>query len=290
MEPLTNSLIFTKITSKSPQPNIPTKRRKPIRGQNLKTSGSNQVDSYYAVKDALPAAVRHTLIKGLRRRLFLKLKRLVLTLSMKINMDLLRKIDPKLYGVAKDKTQGFKIVFRLYGENWPPLIVYRTAISSVKDVRLEANTAAAVSEWKAMFSNEPVILRRPQEKRYTRTSKRIQLENLYSHRRNANSTTPNKQLSSGKVQHKPFEITYNWKTLRRMEYEARPAYKWRNTPSQFEGSNTFDVNRKSPRVLPTPLALFRSRFKADEYRARWNSFGAARLARASPTQRESIGY
>jgi hypothetical protein len=175
MEPLTNSLIFTKIATKSPQPNSPTKRRKPNPGQNLKTS---QVDSYFAVKDALPITVRHTLIKCLRRRLFLKLKRLVLTLSMKINMELLRKIDPKLYVVAKDKTQGFKIVFRLYGENWPPLIVYRTAISSVKDVRHEGSTAAAVSDWRAMFSDEPVMMQRPQEKRYTHTSKRIQLENL----------------------------------------------------------------------------------------------------------------
>jgi hypothetical protein len=253
MEPLMNALIFTKI---SPIKKVSRRRLIP------------RPDPYYEVQDVFPVSVRRTLIKCVRRRLFMKLKQLLGELSRQTTLDLVRRIDSKLLVFAKDKTTGFKIVFRLFGENWPPVIVYRTSISNLKDLNCERSTAAAVSDWRVLFSNKQVVVQRPL--RYSRASRVIPLENLYYSRRNIKSVTP----VLNRPKRKPFEITYNWRTTKQIELEAKPAFKWRYTPSS--------PSVRPKRMTPSPLAIFRVRFNREEYRQRWNSLAVARVSRASP--------
>jgi hypothetical protein len=59
----------------------------------------------------------------------MKLKHLPGELSRQTTLDLIRRIDSKLLVFAKDKTFGFKIVFRLFGENSPPVIVYLASVT-----------------------------------------------------------------------------------------------------------------------------------------------------------------
>ncbi|CAG9335522.1 unnamed protein product [Blepharisma stoltei] len=104
----------------------------------------------------LPLSVTNTFQKFMFKIIYKKFKRIILALCRGMDSNAFQKISPQLAALIKNRKNSVEVMFRLYGETWPPMIVYKAKAEHFKVIGFKYQELNFDYKWNILFSDTPI--------------------------------------------------------------------------------------------------------------------------------------